>query len=641
MKVVAARPRGRAWRSAVACAVLACALVLPQPAAAIDLFGLKLFEKTDETETAVDGVPYSTDIIITGGDDDLRAALEAASTLVGEEDNPPPGGTVGLAARARSDAERLIATLYASGRYGGTVDITIAGRPLGAIEPDARLRPAPDSGKVPVIVRIDPGPLFRFGETRIDVLNGGADYPTAAELGLRPGAAAESGVILDAADRVVAALRRQGHPLARIERRDVVADHASSTLDVTLVAIAGPRARIGRVTVTGTERVDAEFVRRQTAIVEGEPYSPETLRRGAERLRRLEVFDSVRVREGETLDADGTLPVFIEVSERKGRYVGASATWSSVDGAEVEAHWGHRNLFGGAERLRVEGRVGRIGEERAEDLDYSLGATFVKPGVIGIDTDLTAEARILQEEPNVYARRSAIAKIGLTRRFDPQTSGSIGLEFERSNITDSFGERDFMLFGAPAELVRDTRDNRLDPKRGYRAALFAEPIFDANQDNFFLVSKASFSAYQALDAAGRFVLAGRVLVGSVSGTGLAGLPADRRFYGGGGGSVRGYAYKNIGPRMNGAVIGGRSIVEASLEARVMVTDMIGIVPFVDIGQVADTAYPQLDGDLKVGAGAGVRYLTPIGPLRLDVAVPLNKDIDDPDWAVYLGLGQAF
>ncbi|MCC2111279.1 MAG: outer membrane protein assembly factor [Hyphomicrobiales bacterium] len=609
--------------------------------AALDLLGLKLFEKKDETQAAADGIPYSTEIVVATDDGDLRSALEAASTLAGEEDAPPPGGTIGLTGRARSDLDRLIATLYAGGRYGGTVDITIAGRPLGAIEPDAVLQPAPDTGKVPVMIRVDPGPQFHFGETRVEVQNGGADYPGAGELGLRPGAPAESGAILSAADRIVAELRRQGHPLARIERRDVVADHATATLDVTLIAVAGPTARIGRVTVTGTEQVDAEFVRRQTAIVEGEPYSPETLRRAAERLRRLEVFDSVRVREGEGLDADGTLPVFVEVSERKARYVGAGATWSSVDGAEIEAHWGHRNLFGGAERLRVEGRVGRIGEERAEDLDYSLGATFVKPGVLGIDTDFTAEARILQERPDVYSRRSASAKVGLTRRFDDKTSGSIGLEFERSNIIDKFGERDFMLFGIPAELVRDTRDNPLDPKRGYRAVVFAEPIYDSLQDNFFLVSKASFSAYRALDSAGRFVLAGRVLVGSVSGTSLAGLPADRRFFGGGGGSVRGYAYKNIGPRVGGSVVGGRSIVEASLEARIMVTDKIGIVPFVDIGQVADTTYPQIGGDLKVGVGAGVRYLTPIGPLRLDVAVPLNKDAGDPDWAVYLGLGQSF
>ncbi|HOV03544.1 MAG TPA: BamA/TamA family outer membrane protein, partial [Kaistiaceae bacterium] len=317
-------------------------------------------------------------------------------------------------------------------------------------------------------------------------------------------------------------------------------------------------------------------------------------------------------------------------------------SWSNTDGAGIEAHWGHRNLFGGAEQIRVEGSVSRIGSADTSELDYELGVTFVKPGIIDPDTDLTAEARLRQEMPDAYESRSATAKLGLNHRFSDTLSASIGAEIEQARIEDEFGTEDYTLIGAPAELVWDTRDNRLDPSKGFHALAFAEPIVDLRNDESFFVSKASFSAYRAIDESRRFVLAGRIAAGSITGAGLTAVPADRRFYAGGGGSVRGYPYQGIGPMTSGGnPIGGLSFVEGSAEVRIRVTDKIGIVPFIDAGQVYAEDWPAFDEPLKVGAGIGLRYLTPVGPLRLDVAVPLDKEPDDPPVAVYLGLGQSF
>jgi translocation and assembly module TamA len=150
------------------------------------------------------------------------------------------------------------------------------------------------------------------------------------------------------------------------------------------------------------------------------------------------------------------------------------------------------------------------------------------------------------------------------------------------------------------------------------------------------------SIYQSLDASGRYVAALRVATGSILGAGsVPDVPADRRFYAGGGGSVRGYAYQGVGPKdANGQPTGGLSLAEASVEMRIGITDTIGIVPFVDAGAVSEEDYPDFSGT-KVGAGLGLRYLTPFGPLRLDAAVPVNPDPDDPDFAIYAGIGQAF
>ncbi|MEZ5839566.1 MAG: autotransporter assembly complex family protein [Hyphomicrobiales bacterium] len=610
---------------------------------AFEIFGWKLFEREAAEPPPPDAVYYAPALDVDSADEDLKTLLTDVSELVSQTERPP-AGTAALVARARGDRGRLVAALYSKGYYGGTVDIRIAGRPLESIAPDTPLSGGAD-GKVPVTVRVSPGPVFAFDQTRIDVAGeGDADAPSSdpAAYDLARGGVAESSLVLGAEERLVADWRERGRPLARVTDREVVADHQTHTVDVALRVEPGPLARFGRVEVSGTEMMDPEIVKAQAKIPVGEPYSPKALRTAADRLRRLEVFDSVRVREGDALDADGTLPVMIEVTERKRRYVGAGVSWSNTDGAEIEAHWGHRNLFGGAERLRVEGSVSRIGTAPTHELDYELGATFVKPGVFDADTDLTAEAWARQEMPDAYESRSVTAKVGLTRRFSETLSASLGAEVEQAHIEDEFGRHDYTLLGAPAELVWDTRDNPLDPARGFHAIAFAEPMVDVHNDNSFLVAKGSFSAYQAIDEGRRFVLAARVAAGSISGGSVTAVPADRRFYAGGGGSVRGYPYQGVGPMSaSGNPVGGLSFIEGSAEVRIRITDKIGLVPFVDVGQVYSSETPDFDAAFKVGAGLGLRYLTPVGPLRLDVAVPLDKEPDDPPVAVYLGLGQSF
>jgi translocation and assembly module TamA len=145
-----------------------------------------------------------------------------------------------------------------------------------------------------------------------------------------------------------------------------------------------------------------------------------------------------------------------------------------------------------------------------------------------------------------------------------------------------------------------------------------------------------------LDDEARFVLAGRVAVGSVSGAGLGEIPASHRFYAGGGGSVRGYRYRSLSPLgPTGEVIGGRSLFEAALETRIKITDTLGLVPFLDMGGAFESSYPDFSEDLRYAAGLGLRYYTAVGPIRLDVATPLNPRDGDKSWALYIGIGQAF
>src|SRR5690606_24034768 len=148
-----------------------------------------------------------------------------------------------------------------------------------------------------------------------------------------------------------------------------------------------------------------------------------------------------------------------------------------------------------------------------------------------------------------------------------------------SRITDAFGTAEYMLLGLPLAATYDSSDDRLNPTEGVRASLLLEPMIDLKgESNVFGIVKASASTYRALDEADKFVVAGRLAVGSVVGADLMDVPADRRFYAGGGGSVRGYDFQSISPRAaNGDLLGGRSLVEASLELRVRLTEKIGVV----------------------------------------------------------------
>jgi translocation and assembly module TamA len=189
----------------------------------------------------------------------------------------------------------------------------------------------------------------------------------------------------------------------------------------------------------------------------------------------------------------------------------------------------------------------------------------------------------------------------------------------------------------------DTTDHDLDPKRGFRISAGITPYLGFGETARFLtVGKFQVSAYRAIDEGERFILAGRVSVGSIFGGSISDIPGNRRFFAGGGGSVRGYEYRSLGPRnAAGQPIGGRSMLEASLELRIRVTETIGIVPFVDVGTTFASSLPDLDSRLRVGAGLGLRYHTPIGPIRLDVATPLERKKGEKPVALYISLGQAF
>lgn len=627
------------WKAGTAMAVAASIVMYPgfaRNAYAFKIFGITLFGSDEEEQQVLDPVTFAVTLNAPGADTKLEQSLTNSSLLTAEPEKPA-SGDLGLLIRARDDRERLVAALYENARYGGTVKITVAGQDIDSIPPNPTFdRSAP----VPVVIDVTPGPVFTLGNIRLEGDVAGRDLE---QYGLVPGGDAGSLAIIKAGNKLVEDLKAEGRPLAELTTRQVVANHANNSVDLTMAAEGGPVAPLGDVAIKGPRTVDADFIRRYSRLNGGEAYSPEKLRKAADRLRKLSVFSSVSIKEASALAANGTIPLTIEVSEGKHRYLGVGAQYSTTEGIGLQGYWGHRNLFGRAESLRIEGAVSRLGEaSNAKDMDYSAGIIFTKPGVITPETTFTASLKAKTEHPDSYDARSVTGYAGFSYEFNDYDTASAGFEVEWTDTDDAFGNNQYLTTSVPLEFVRDMRDDKLNPTEGFRAAVSAKPSFEALNGTIFSTFEGSTTGYKGLGSDDQVVLAGKIAGGVLIGaSSLEDVPATRRFYAGGGGSVRGYSYQEISPYNDaGEATGGRSYIVSSVEARIKVTETIGLVPFVDAGVVSSDFAPDFS-DFRAGAGLGLRYATPFGPLRLDVAMPLKKYEGGSSFGIYAGIGQSF
>ncbi|MBA2126736.1 outer membrane protein assembly factor [Hyphomicrobium methylovorum] len=608
------------------------------PADALELFGVHIFGET--SSVAAGDLAYHTSLNISGTEDSssLEKLISDVSHTMQEQEHGAQDAYT-LVARTRGDVDQIRAALYSDGYYAGDIDIRIAGQKLEGLDP-ATLSTAKDA-RIEVAFNIATGPRFAFGNVQLTQRSHPNEAPsiTAEDLGLVRGAPAKSSIIIAATDKLVESWRVAGFPLARVVDKDISADHAQHAVDVHVEIDPGPPAVYGWVGVSGAPTLNHDTVMDQSKLEPGQRFSPADLKRARDRLAKMPSVESVRVVEGNAVDPNGGIPVSLEVVERKPRYFGATASLSSTDGAEIEAHWGHRNFFGEGEHLRLEGGLSRIGDNISQ-LEFDAAAIYTKPGVLDVDTDLISEFRLAREHPDTYESLDASAKVGLAHVFSPALSGSVSLATKFSRVDDAFGQNDYLLISLPIEAAYDTRDKPLDATTGVSILAAVTPTAEAIRGVVFNKSEVQAATYQALDADGHAVLAGRIGAGSIAGAALSEVPASTRFFAGGGGSVRGYDYRSLGPMLDGNVIGGLGYVSASAELRLRVTEQFGIVPFIDAASVTDNPWPSFS-DIFIGAGLGLRYYTAIGPLRIDVATPLTDRDEHSSVAVYIGLGQAF
>lgn len=587
--------------------------------------------------------PYAPSLRLERGDEQVEAAVKSASLLFTYVNEPLDSVGV-LFTRAKTDRQRIVRALNALGYFAPTVAITIEGGAIDDIAHEDALAAKPPGAKIAVDIAVTPGPLFTFGAIDVVAAAGSAAEPLSEHgpriTGLVAGAPALSSAVVAANERIVAALRADGYPHAAIVGREAIADHNTKTLDVTFRVAAGQKAAFGKVDIKGNETVDAEFLKRLAPFAPGDPYHAWILDDYKAELERLAVFSSVTIDEGHSLDAEGRLPVTATVAERKLHAVGVSASWSTLEGASLGGYWLHRNLWGEAEQLRIDASSARLLSNGVDDYEYGLVATLTLPANPTNRDDIILTVGAKRERPDAFDRDAIFTELSIRRRFNKTLRGEVGLGFTQSRENDALGERDRSTIQVPISLSYDTRDNLLDPTRGVRAVAGLEPILNLTQGAGFAGRfDAAASTYLALDDDS--VLAGRIAFGVSLADDVTDLPVDLRFFSGGGGSVRGYEYQALSPRNAiNQIIGGRSLIEGSVEVRSWLWDDIGLAAFVDAGSASDANIPAFD-DIGVGVGLGARYRTPVGPIRLDVALALDPPAGDAEYGVYVALGQAF
>ena len=585
---------------------------------------------------AADPQPYTVTLKPTG-DAALDAALQGSSTLISLQTSAPVAGFA-LTERARQDALRFATALRSFGYYKATASTTIGGHRLDDPGLAATIDEAPAAPPLEVAVSFDLGPRFRLGSVTISTR---MPPGRPIHLDLEPGQPAMAAEVLAAQSRLRDALRADGYPLARVPTPDAVLHPDADRLDVEFKPETGPLADIGPISFTGLKDMNESFVRNRLLLHQGERYSPQAIEIARQDLSSVGVFSVVRAEPAPALDPNGQLPVDFDLTERPLHAVEVGAAYSTDLGANFSTAWHDRNLFGDAEQLNLTAAT-QLGGNALTKPGYSAGVQFLKPDFLTRDQSLEIDLNAVKQSLQAYDQTALLEKIAINRKLSPHWTVSVGLSGEQESIIQEGVTRQYNLAGIPATLRYDSTTNLLDPTAGIRATLSITPTMSISSPSAtFVIAQLAGSTYIDILNDGRSVLALRGLVGQASGVGTFGLPPDQRFYAGGSATVRGYRYQTLGPQFaDKRPTGGTAVSTGTMELRQRILGNYGVVGFVDVGQVSANGAP-FTSNWHAGAGLGARYYTPIGPIRLDVAVPLNKLPGGDRFELYIGIGQAF
>ena len=567
-----------------------------------------------------------------GATEEIIARLRANALLLRqpEEGTVRTGGDITAAARA--DYGRLIGILYEEGYFAPVIEIRLDGRDAAGISPFS----APAS-VARVEIAVDTGPAFRLGRAEIGPLASDTILPE----GFHPGEAATTPLLRATTRAALDGWRARGHATAEVGNQQITAQNRAAILDVAIRVDPGPVITFGTLIPEGQARMRIERILQIAGLPVGEVYSPETLERAEERLRDTGAFSAVSLqlrdpRAGDIADVTAIL------AEAPLRRLGFGAELASDEGLRLSAYWLHRNLLGGAERLRFDASISGISiEDPVDGVDGELRARFERPATFGPDTSLAVAGALVYLQEPTFDLQGIGLEATLTRRLSDTVTidGGIGLAFSR--IDDAFGGRDVTRLTLPLGAIYENRDDPIDARAGAYANLTLEP-FQALGGSGGARFTLDGRAYWGLGTEERTRLAARVQLGSLFGGDLIDIPPDDLFFSGGSGTVRGQAYRSLGALQGGLPAGGRGFAGLSGEVRHDIGDTnFGIVGFADAGYVSEGAWGDGSAEWHAGIGIGLRYATAFGPIRVDLATPANGDNAGQEVYLYIGIGQAF
>ena len=493
-------------------------------------------------------------------------------------------------------------------------------------------------------VSIDPGARFKIGEVNVHFVRAGESktttYASPEDLQIASGNFALASNIISAETALAADLRDNGYPDAEILARQLIGDRDAASVDVNYRLRPGAMVCVAGVDIQTDGRTREDIIARLSPVEPGDLYTASDMNLFARRLAETRMFTLADVNiadapetPSDTAEGCQLRDILVQLEDAPKRTLALGGSYSTSEGIGLQADWIQRNLTGRLDTLRA--------SLLTAELESGLSVDWEQPVFRGYGRKLTLGFDAIDETTDAYDRRAFGFSAGYDYRWTERLTLLTGLGFEVSNEDDGETPRDIQIVTGVVGAHWDGSNSELDPTQGERLIASVEPSYTLGDANgpFVRSSIEGRLYYPLVDS--RFIIATRGRLGTVFGANNRDIPIDRRFYAGGGGSVRGYAYQALGPRdEDNHPIGGRSLVEGSIEGRWRLGNSLGLTAFVDTGEVTSAEHPKF-ADFRFGAGLGVRYFTQFGPLRLDLATPIDpRDGDDPV-QIYISIGQAF
>lgn len=520
----------------------------------------------------------------------------------------------------KSDVDFLSKILRAEGYYSAHITKRLARR----------------ENHFKVEIQVIPGDLYVFGDITytFETPEPSPDVQTALtqKLPVKTGAPALAVNVVAAEALLKTLLPEKGFPFAGTIKNDIVVDHKKKAMDLHFAINTGAQRHFGAVVFRGLASIKEKHLGKFIQWKSGDVFSQQKVNTLRTLLIQSDLFSHVTI---DTVPAGSNAAnINISVAEAPHRTLGITGGYSTAEGFGGDISWEHRNIFGRGERVTL--------TARGSEVEQSFLGQLRLPHFKRLDQTLSFESLVKRETTDAFFAHTFDLRAGIERIISPKTSVHAGVEFEYSDVTDISGDRDFFVTSIPLGFHFDSSDNLLNPGRGFRATITAAPSFSVGETNFaFLKNEIRTSAYFPLFQSQTLTLALRSRLGSIISPKTEALSATKRFFSGGGGSIRGFSYQRVGPldRENNPT-GGRSVTEIAAELRWRFTSSISMVPFIEGGNVYESELPKFN-NFRWGAGLGVRYHTDFGPIRLDVAIPFERQEGERSFQLYISLGQAF
>jgi translocation and assembly module TamA len=536
-----------------------------------------------------------------------------------------------IAARTEEDKAMVVRLLRSEGYYDAVATSTIE-------------QLTDQAGRLRVTLTVAPGQLYNFGTIAITGPDTEPPGMPRRFLPLTTGHPIRAADVEAAEANLLLRLPQEGYPFPELGLRDVVLDPATNTGDYTLPFDPGPRARFGGFFTQGNPVFDTDHIGILARFRRGELFDRRKVDDLREAMVSTRLFSTVSAEPVLSLETgeDGLQYVNVLVQQRRGppRSIDVSAGYSTGEGFRLEGAWEHRNLFPPEGGLRLALIAGTKEQNLAIRFRRNNWGQRDRALLVQLETgrrDFTAfqgyttrlYGLVSRESTPIWQKRWTYAYGAEVLATNENRTGQAAV-----SLSDAY-----FIGGLIGQLGYDRSNSLLDPTRGYRLVARVNPEASLrNGANFYLRNLIDGSAYYPVSD--QLTLAGRVRFGSIYGAARDDLAPSRRFYAGGGGSVRGFGYQELGPRdLNNIPLGGRSLFEFAAEARYRFGNY-GVVGFIDGGQVYESQIPSFDS-LRFGIGVGARVYTNFGPVRVDVATPVARRPGESVVSVYVSIGQAF